>query len=210
MYPAWCCLPYAKASSASTIERSQPCKRSSAACSVAGNCAGRPDSRSTNTCTTLPAAQGCPSSTRNNANWYSTELPARRATRSADFKGVGEGRQGEKIRRRTDHEPGHLAFLQIQPGLLQQVGLDRSVEVGVNRGTGDMTIEVAVLPAAEDRVQMAEGLALWEFGHEGPETLVEECEASHKHFRSPIVAINYRLHSMDRPYEAETFTHANS
>ncbi|MNO96217.1 hypothetical protein D3C76_878810 [compost metagenome] len=113
-----------------------------------------------------------------------------------DFKGVGKCRQGEKVRRRADHKTDNFPFLRVQTALLLEECLDGGVEVAVHRGTGDMAVEVTVLPAREDRLQVGIVVALRGIGHGWPVLLIRIEEASHNHIRSPIVAINYRSHSM--------------
>ena len=72
----------------------------------------------------------------------------------ADFQAFGEGGRGEEVAPRTDHEPHHLAVLRVEPGMLDQVGLHGAVEEGVDRGAGDVAVDVVVLPAGRQGVDV--------------------------------------------------------
>jgi hypothetical protein len=74
----------------------------------------------------------------------------------AHFEHVGEARQREEVCRRTDHEAGQFAVTQVQFGLFDEEGLNGSLEEAVHGGTGEVAVEVVVLGAGEDRVEMGE------------------------------------------------------
>ncbi|MNT62106.1 hypothetical protein D3C72_1997990 [compost metagenome] len=73
----------------------------------------------------------------------------------AHFDAVGEGDGGEVVAGGADHEAHHAAVMDIQSAALDQVGVHRAVEVAVIDHVVHMAVEVVVVPAGGDRLEMA-------------------------------------------------------
>src|SRR5690606_26316079 len=69
-----------------------------------------------------------------------------------DFR-VGDG--GEVVACRTDHEADHLTAVNVQTALLDQVDVHRAVEKAVVGDVVDVAVDVVVVPARGDRLEMS-------------------------------------------------------
>src|SRR5690606_24558274 len=81
------------------------------------------------------------------------------------FNGIGEGDGREVVAAGADHEGYLLALVDIQPTLVDQPTVHRAVEEGVVGDVVDMAVDIVVMPAGADGVQIGVVGALGAGGH---------------------------------------------
>ncbi|MNG22045.1 hypothetical protein D3C84_1064870 [compost metagenome] len=72
---------------------------------------------------------------------------------------LGKGDGGEVVAAGADHIGNNLALVDIQAASIDQVGVHRTVEKAVVDDVVDVAIEVVVVPAGGDRLEVAKVLA---------------------------------------------------
>src|SRR5690606_17109470 len=81
------------------------------------------------------------------------------------FNGIGEGDGREVVAAGADHERHLPTLMDIQTALGNQIAVHRTVEVGVVGDVVDMPVDVVVMPAGGDGVQVGVVGALRVGGH---------------------------------------------